>query len=285
MKRSLKILTAIAVVILLAGVGFLLFPPVSNFIGQKQADAVADTYDKAVESITESVSAEDGTVISSYEEAVEHGLVDDEGYPVAAVNDDGSCGERIVFALDLERLKQDSLAYNTMLLTGQGTADTIQYERPAFELYKYGLYDEVYCTISAPAIGLRLPVYLGASDEMMSYGAGHLYGTSLPVGNMDANVAVAGHTGYIGRIFFDHIRNLEIGDEVELTTWWDTFSYRVVKYTIVKENDSEYLMIQPGRQLLTLITCSYDGEGNMNRYLVVCEKVKPETVKAEKATE
>lgn len=270
---SRKILTVIASVILIAGLGFLLFPPVSNFIGQKKADSAADSYDKAIENITETVTAEDGEVISSYEEAVEHGYVDDEGYPVSYISDTGY-GERVVYQLDLDRLRADSLKYNEMLLTGQGTADTTVYSRAALDLEQYGISDDIYCYITIDAIGMRLPVYLGANDTMMSYGAAHLYGTSLPVGNMDSTCAFAGHTDYIGRIFFDNIRKLDTGDEVKITTWWENTYYRVVDYQIVSPDDSTYLQIQKGRQLLTLITCISDGEGGFDRYLVICEKEK-----------
>ena len=267
-----KILIAVAVVTLIAGLGFLLFPPVSNFIGQKQADAAAERYDKQAESVVKNVTTEDGQVIDTYEKAVEYGVTDPEGYPVSYVRteDDGSVsyGERIVYQLDLDRLKKDSIEYNRMLLTGQGGADTIQYDRSAFDLKKYGISDEIYCYISAWTVGLKLPVYLGASDEMMSYGAGHLYGTSLPVGDEDSNVAVAGHTGYIGRIFFDNIRHLQIGHEVEVTTWWETVTYHVVDFKTIRSNDSADLLIKPGKQLLTLITC----EDKDIRYVVICEK-------------
>ena len=272
-----KILIVIAVITLLAGIGFLLFPPVSNCIGQKKADAATEKYEKQKESVIKSVTTDDGEVIDSYEKAVEHGYVDPEGYPVSYVKDEGggsvSYGERIIYQLDLDRLKADSLEYNKMLLTGQGGADTIKYDRAAFDLKKYGISDGIYCYISAWTVGLNLPVYLGASEEMMSYGAGHLYGTSLPVGDGDSNFAVAGHTGYIGRIFFDNIRNLQVGHEVKVTTWWETTTYTVIDFKTIRADDSSDLLIKPGRQLLTLITCDYDPNGVFERYVVICEKV------------
>ena len=276
MTLGKKILIILTVLIFLVGVGFLLFPPVSNFIGQKQADSVADRYDEAVENVAESVTTESGEVIDSLEKAQELGYVDDEGYPVESVttNADGSYtyGSRVVYQLDLDRLKADSIAYNKRLITGQGNADTIQYDRSVFDLRKYGLDDGVYGYISAWTIGLRLPIYLGASDEMMSYGGGHLYGTSLPVGDEDSNVAIAGHTGYIGRIFFDNIRNLQLGHEVKLITWWGEDTYRVIDYKAIRADDSSDLMIRKGRHLLTLITCTYDPNGVKERYVVICEK-------------
>ena len=86
---------------------------------------------------------------------------------------------------------------------------------------RYGL-NNLYGYLSAPSIDLYLPVYLGANDSMMSYGAAHLSGTSLPIDEKNTNVAIAGHTGYIGRIFFDNIKRLDLGDTVSFTNYWET---------------------------------------------------------------
>lgn len=271
-----KVLAVIAGILLLAGLGLILFPPVSNFIGQKKADAIVESFDKKAENVAETVTTEDGKTISSLEQAKEQGYVDEEGYPVTTVRYSGGSvyyGDRIVYRLDLDRLLADSLAYNKRLLTGQGTEDTIRYDRQVFDLRKYGIDDGIYAYLSIDAIGMRLPVYLGANDEQMGYGAAHLYGTSLPVGDNSTNVAIAGHTDYIGRIFFDNIRKLEVGDDVSITTYWETVDYEVIDYKVVEPDESDDLLIQKDRQLLTLITCIYAGSPDtFDRYLVICEK-------------
>ena len=276
-----KILTVIAVILLLAGIGFLLFPPVSNYVGQKKADAIVADFDKSVENVSETVTTEDGEVISSLEEAEEAGYVDDEGYPVTSVSYRGGrnggkteYGSRTVFKKDLDRLLKDSLAYNEKLLTGQGTEDTTQYDKPVFDLKEYGIEDNIYAYISIDAINMRLPVYLGADYNILSSGAAHLYGTSLPVGDNSANCAIAGHTDYAGRIFFDNIRKLEKGDTVDVTTFWDTVEYEVIDHKVINPYESNDLLIQKDRQLLTLITCTYVSGSDFDRYLVICERKK-----------
>ena len=274
-----KILTVVAVILLVVGLGFLLFPPVSNFVGQKRADAIVADFDKNVENITETVTTEDGEVIDSLEKAKEKGYVDDEGYPVTSVTyyDDGHVvyGDRTVYKKDLNDLLQDSLAYNERLITGQGTEDTIQYDKSVFDLKDYGIDDGVYAYISIDAIDMRLPVYLGSDEIKLSCGAAHLYGTSLPVGDNNINVAIAGHTAYVGRIFFDNLRKLEIGDKVSITTYWDTTYYEVIDYKTITPEETNDLLIQKDRNLLTLITCIYTGRGaEFDRYLVICEKKK-----------
>lgn len=271
-----KILIAVAVIVLLAGVGFLLFPTVSNFIGQKKAEAVVESFDQTVDHITETVTADDGTAITSLAQAKELGYVDKEGFPVDSVTISGGSivyGSRIIYKLDLDRLLKDSLAYNEMLLTGQGTEDTIQYNRPVFDLNTYGISDNIYAYIDIDAIDMRLPVYLGADEYVLSYGAAHLYGTSLPVGEGSYNCAIAGHTNYVGRIFFDNLKKLKIGDKVSLTTYWDTSEYEVIDHKTVPSDETDDLLIRDGRQLLTLITCIWSGHGQeFDRYIVTCER-------------
>lgn len=261
-----KIWIVIAAVILVIGFGFLLFAPVSNSIGKRKANAAADGLDKNKESLTDSFVTDQGEVIASMEEAAEAGYVDENGYPITPE------GAPVLFTADMERLKADSVRYNEWLKSHQGEYETTQYENAVFLLEDYGIDDGVYCYMEAPVIGLRLPVYLGASEYLMSYGTAHLYGTSLPVGEGDYNAAVAGHTGYIGRIFFDNLRSLSVGDEVTVTTYWGKDIYTVADTMTVPQDNADALLIQPGRQLLTLITCVSDGKGGFDRYLVVCEK-------------
>ena len=277
-KRWQKITVAAACVLLLAGVGFMLFPTVSNFIGQKTADSAVKAFDDAVENITETITAEDGAEISSLKEAKDHGMVDRDGLPVDEVREEGGrivYGYRILYKSDLDRLFADSLAYNEMLLSGQGTQDTIQYNKPVFDLYDYGIGDDIYAYVTIDAIDMRLPVYLGADESVLCSGAAHLYGTSLPVGEGSYNCAIAGHTNYVGRIFFDNLKKLGIGDTVQVTTYWDTREYEVIDYKIVTPDVTDDLLIQKDRQLLTLITCIWQGRGSeFDRYIVTCERKK-----------
>ena len=211
-----------------------------------------------------------GVTARSFQEARDKGEVDEEGYVI----EDGvrSSDSPVVFQYDLDALYRDSLAYNTGLIDRQGTVDTTNYAAPALKMSSYGL-SNIYCYLSADAINLYLPVYLGASDEMMAYGAAHLSGTSLPVDQNSTNVAIAGHTDYIGRVFFDNIRRLEIGDTVSVHNYWEDIDYRVIDHKVVTEDETSDIYIQKDRQLLTLITCIYAGTPNtFDRYLVICEK-------------
>lgn len=269
-----KILTVVAIIILLTGIGFLLFPTVSNFIGQQRANSVIEEYSETLDHVIKEddpeTAKELGITAKSFEEALEKGEIDEEGYPV---NSEGvrTYSYTVSFEYDLDRLYSDSKEYNASIFHHQGTVDTINYEKAALDMSRYGL-NNLYGYLSAPSIDLYLPVYLGANDSMMSYGAAHLSGTSLPIDEKNTNVAIAGHTGYIGRIFFDNIKRLDLGDTVSFTNYWETIDYEVIDFKTVAPNETGDIYIKDGRQLMTLITCTPDGHGGFGRYLVICEK-------------
>lgn len=175
--------------------------------------------------------------------------------------------------IDINRLYNDSIAYNNNLKKHQSellSSDTYTY--PSLNLADYGITDGVYGYISAPSINMQLPIYLGASDYNMSIGAAHMTHTSLPVGGESTNVVLTAHTGYIGKVFFDNITKLQVDDEVMITNYWTTLSYKVKEYKVTKNNQSASCYIQKGKDLLTLITCISDGNGGFDRYVVVCER-------------
>ncbi len=260
-KLSVKILAIIACVLLVAGLSLFFYPTVSNTVGTITAQNITNQFDEII----------DNVIDMPVEQAIEEKIVDEEGYPIDEKGERTS-EYKAVFSADLDSLYKDSVTYNNSLITSQGRVNFEDFSSAVLQLSNYGLYDNIYGYISAPTIGVRLPIYLGANDYNMSYGAAHLSNTSLPLDAKDTNVAIAAHTGYIGRIFFDNIKNLNIGDEVSIKNYWESISYTVIDKKIVDASDSTDVAIQKGRQLLTLITCISDGNGGFDRYIVICEK-------------
>lgn len=99
-----KILTGVAIAMLVVGIGLVAFPPISNFIGTQISNGEADGFDTRVEEV------EDG----SFEQAVKDGKVDEEGYKIDTEGKRTS-KQPVVFKADLGRLFRDSVAYNKNL--------------------------------------------------------------------------------------------------------------------------------------------------------------------------
>lgn len=172
-------------------------------------------------------------------------------------------------------LWDDMTAYNnTIYSQGQsGLSCAYDYQKPSFILADYGLENEVFGVISIPAMDLEMPIYLGATKEHMADGAAHLSQTSLPIGGANTNSVIAGHRGYGGASYFRYIDKLQIGDTVTVTNLWEQLTYRVAEIKIIYPYEVNEILIQEGRELLTLLTCHPYASGGKQRYLVICERV------------
>ncbi len=262
-----RIITVFSVILISLSITCFIFPTVSNTVGKQIAEAEVLQFE-------EQTKNENTVKEKAYREALENGEIDDKGYPI---NENGQRTSSIplLFESDLKRLYADSVKYNEMLKTEQGylLIDSYSYTKASINLTEYGIFNGIYGYVTAPSIDMKLPLYLGASEENMSDGAAHLTYTSLPIGGESTNCVIAGHTGYIGRIFFDNIRKLQVGNEVRITNYWNTLIYRVTDTAVYKPNQSNDIFIKPDRDLLTLITCVSDGKGGFNRYYVTCERL------------
>ena len=156
----------------------------------------------------------------------------------------------------------------------KGLSDPWAYENTSFDLTSYGLETDVFGVLSIPALELEMPLYLGASYEHMATGAAHLSQTSLPIGGNNTNCIIAGHRGWSGAPYFLHLDRLAEGDTVILTNLWGTLDYTVSEIRVINPNAVDEILIQDGRELLTLMTCHPPNSGGRFRYLVICERAK-----------
>ena len=276
-KRTKLILIIIASILLLAGLALLLFPPISNYIGKQKARHKTEDYEKTLTYvISEDSDAGTGITQKTYADALKAGEVDSEGYAVDKESGKRTSSVPVVFKADLDRLRRDSIAYNEDLKKTQGSKFNGSGDfngKSALDLRDYGIYDGVYGYVSAPSIDMLLPIYLGTSDSNMSYGAAHMTFTSLPIGGADTNAVIAGHTGYVGRIFFDNLRSLNIGDKITVRNFWETLTYEVSEKNTFKPNESAAAFIKEGEDLFTMFTCTPSASGDFDRFFVKCRRV------------
>ncbi len=171
-------------------------------------------------------------------------------------------------------LLSDLQAYNERIYAERqaGLSDAAACEEPAVEMKEYGIDDEIIGVLEIPALELVMPVYLGASDPHLAAGAAVLGNTSVPVGGMSTNCVIAGHRGWYGADYFRHLDALAVGDAVTVTNLWETLTYTVVDIQIIQPDQVDKIKIQPGRDLLTLITCHPYASGGRQRLVVYCER-------------
>ena len=172
-------------------------------------------------------------------------------------------------------LRRAMFEYNEKLyLSGQsGLIDQLSYEKPDFLLSDYGIDSDILGYITIPAIDIKLPIYNGASKENMAKGAAYLAHTSLPVGGENTICVIAAHTRYKSIYMFKRITELNVGDKIYITNFWETLVYQVVETKVIDPNDSQNIYIKANRSLITLSTC-HPYPDNYQRYLVYAELVK-----------
>lgn len=129
----------------------------------------------------------------------------------------------------------------------------------------------IMATLSIPKIGLRMPVYHGTSEAVLRKGAGHLEQTALPIGGVGCRPIITGHRGLPEAELFTRLDELNEGDTFTLYVLDKALAYRVVDIEVIEPNDMQRIAAVPGRDLVTLVTCTPYGV-NTHRLLVTGER-------------
>ena len=113
--------------------------------------------------------------------------------------------------------------------------------------------------IEIPIIGVTLPIYHGADEAVLQVAIGHLEWTSLPVGGESSHCVVSGHRGLPSARLFTDLDKLVVGDIFMFRVLDEILTYEVDQILIVKPHETEALMIEQGKDLCTLVTCTPYG--------------------------
>ena len=146
---------------------------------------------------------------------------------------------------DGDNSPQSSIAYQSLLDIGDGLMGTIR----------------------IPKISVDLPILHGTSEKALEQGAGHLYGTSLPIGGVSTHAVVTGHRGLVSALMFTRLDEIHAGDSFYIDMMGKEFGYRVDRISVIEPDDSRLLRITPGEDRVTLMTCTPYGV-NTHRLLV-----------------
>ena len=133
--------------------------------------------------------------------------------------------------------------------------------------------------ISIPSLDLNLPIYHSTDEEVLEKGVGHLYHTSLPVGGQSTNCVLSAHCGLPNAELFTHLDKLKNGNTFTIQVYNETYTYEVYDKAVVDPEDVSSLYIQPGKDIVTLITCTPYGV-NTHRLLVFGKRVKDKDVES-----
>ena len=127
--------------------------------------------------------------------------------------------------------------------------------------------------VDIPGIGVYLPIYHGTSEHVLEKGAGHLEGSTLPLGGSFRHSVITGHSGLVHAKIFTDLAALTQGDLFYIHVLGEVLAYEVDKITITEPHITDELMIFDGKDYCTLMTCTPYGI-NSHRLLVRGERVE-----------
>lgn len=186
---------------------------------------------------------------------------------VQAVEEEADEIDDSVRKAELERAGQ----YNEMIASGH-----IRLQDPFVEQEDYSeTYGSLLCMnedgvmgfIRIPSIEVSLPIYHGTAEHTLEAGAGHLEGSSLPIGGFSTHSVITGHTGLSSAKMFTDLIELQEGDIFILNIYGEKLIYEVDQIKTVLPYELGELTITPGQDYCTLVTCTPYGV-NTHRLLV-----------------
>lgn len=175
----------------------------------------------------------------------------------------------------LEESYKKSEEFNNVLFNqrfatiGQGGADILS-EESYNSILNMG--NGIMGSVEIPKINVNLPIYHGTSDEVLSVGVGHVYGSSLPVGGINTRSILTGHRGLPNAKLFTRLDEVVEGDLFFVKVLNKTLAYKVSDIMVIEPEDVDSVDIVEGKDLVSLITCTPYGL-NTHRLVVTGERV------------
>ncbi|CAM4158606.1 class C sortase [Lederbergia lenta] len=160
---------------------------------------------------------------------------------------------------DIDEMMAEAKACNEEIYyNSAGFQDPFSDREEKFQSFKkcLGIHDEaIFGAIEIPKLKLLIPIYLGATDEILNNGIGQVEGSSIPIGGKSSHTVLAGHRGMGTKEMFRNIDELHNGDVFYVHTMSETLTYRVKNQQIIYPHETESLEIEEGKDLATLLTC------------------------------
>ena len=177
--------------------------------------------------------------------------------------------ERSVEKLDVrkeEEMIAQTRAYNVMLLEQNNPVPNDK-NADSYGALLNMTSDGVMGYLEIPAIRLKLPIYHGTGDFAICNGAGHVEGSSFPIGGKGTHAVLSSHRGLPGAKLFSDLDKLKVGDYFTITVLRQTIFYQIDRIDIVEPEETELLALDKEKDYCTLLTCTPYGI-NTKRLLV-----------------
>lgn len=179
------------------------------------------------------------------------------------VNDEIESFEEAVANFNPQELKDEKLmlteAFNEALEPNLVWEDPYSEDKRKEGVKEYAKMLEVNENIgivNIPKINVSLMIYAGTSDDVLKKGAGHLEGSSLPIGGKNTHSVITAHSGLPEARLFTDLEELVLEDIFSIKTLAGEIYYQVDEIKVVEPTDIESMRIIEGKDYVTLLTCT-----------------------------
>ena len=181
----------------------------------------------------------------------------------------------IIFSIYMclgQTIEENVLLINQVAIKIENTTEQKEMEmNENNRLQNYPEYGTQYATIEIPKIDVNLPVYYGNTLEILKKGVGHSSGSYFP--GEGGSIIYMGHNS---KKVFRRFSELQIGNEIKVTTSYGEFNYRIYDMQLINETEKDKLPIQKEKEILMVYTCyPFNNIGYATqRYVVYAELVE-----------
>ena len=166
-----------------------------------------------------------------------------------------------------DKMWADARVYNESLVNKESRFEPTEEEHALYESLLDVTGTGIMGYVEIPCIKVKLPIYHTTDETVLQIAAGHLEGSSLPIGGPSTHAAISGHTGMTSAKLFTALEKMKIGDTFFIHVLNTTLEYEVDQIDVVLPDETDILHIEEGEDYLTLITCTPYGV-NSHRLLV-----------------
>ena len=228
-----KLSNIVIILIFVAGLSLLVYPFVANKWNSYRQDRLISNYEKIVSQKSDSIDYDaEMKKAKAYNDALAPHILPDS-------------------FIKAENQKSEDKTYTSALnLAGDGMMGIVE----------------------IPKIDVKLPIYHTTSEEVLSKAAGHLEGSSLPVGGKDTHAVISAHRGLPSATLFTDLDQVKKGDHFLVHVLNKTLCYEVDSIVETEPDDTSALAVQEGKDLVSLLTCTPYGV-NTQRLIVTGHRV------------
>ena len=174
---------------------------------------------------------------------------------------------------EIDALMSDAREYNALLADRAINGSTLIASSDLEYENLLNISDDVMAYITIPVCDIRLPIRHGCGEDVLQKSAGHIPESSLPIGGENTHAVITAHRGLPSAKLFTNIDSLKEGDLFFIHGVDETLAYKVDQIKVVLPDDISYLQITPGKDYVTLVTCTPYGI-NTHRLIVRGERTE-----------